>query len=58
MRFIDWERGKPYIWGQEQGDFEYLTGSPYMFARKFDEQYFEIVERIYNKLDGRNQNDK
>jgi hypothetical protein len=58
MRFIDWKRGKPYIWGQEQGDFEILMSSPYMFARKFDEQYFEIVERICNELDGRNQNEK
>ncbi|GLG91701.1 beta-1,6-N-acetylglucosaminyltransferase [Sellimonas catena] len=54
MRHIDWERGKPYIWGQEEGDFENLMRSPFMFARKFDEKYFEIVEQIYEEIDRRN----
>jgi hypothetical protein len=53
MRYIDWKRGKPYVWGQEKGDYEMLIESPYMFARKFDEKYFDIVERIYNHLSDR-----
>ena len=35
MRAIDWERGTPYVWQKE--DMDYLIGSPYLFARKFDE---------------------
>lgn len=58
MRFIDWKRGKPYVWGQEESDFETLMNSPYMFARKFDEKHFEIVERIFDCLSERNQHDK
>lgn len=46
MRYIDWERGKPYIWGQDSGDYDKLIDSPYLFARKFDERYMEIVNRI------------
>lgn len=34
-RTIDWLRGQPYIFRQE--DFELLVQSPGMFARKFDE---------------------
>ena len=50
--------GKPYVWGQDSGDFEKLMKSPYMFARKFDEQHFEIVEKIYNELNQRNKAEK
>ena len=50
MRYIDWERGRPYIWGQDEKDYDLLIKSPYMFARKFDEKYMEIVNRIYNDL--------
>ncbi len=34
LREIDWERGKPYVYRQE--DVETLLRSPQMFARKFD----------------------
>ena len=54
MRDIDWKRGKPYVWGQDEKDFEMLMDSPYMFARKFDEQHFEIVEKIFHTLDQKN----
>lgn len=36
MRYIDWERGNPYIFRED--DFEELIGSSYMFARKFNAQ--------------------
>ena len=48
MRYIDWERGRPYTWGRDSGDFELLMDSPYFFARKFDEKVnMDIVERIF-----------
>lgn len=49
MRYIDWNRGTPYTWGQDEKDFNLLIESPYLFARKFDENVnFEIVKKIYN----------
>lgn len=58
MRFIDWNRGKPYTWGAEAGDFEQLMQSPYMFARKFDEKHKDIVDRVFEEINRRNKNDK
>lgn len=59
MRFIDWERGRPYTWeDRDSADFDLLMQSPYMFARKFDEKNFEIVEKIFNKLNEKNENNK
>lgn len=50
MRYIDWQRGKPYVWGNDEGDFDTLMSSPYMFARKFDESQIWIVDKICNAL--------
>lgn len=48
-RYIDWERGTPYVF--REGDFDELTASKCMFARKFDERCdAEIVERIFELL--------
>lgn len=58
MRYIDWQRGKPYIWGSDEKDFDLLMENPYMFARKFDESQNEIVEKIYEEISRRNKNDK
>lgn len=58
MRYIDWQRGKPYVWGADAEDFALLMESPYMFARKFDESQNEIIEKIYEELSRRNKNDK
>ena len=58
MRYIDWQRGKPYTWGSDEKDFDLLMESPYMFARKFDESQNEIIEKIYEELSRRNENDK
>ncbi|MDR0979390.1 MAG: beta-1,6-N-acetylglucosaminyltransferase [Lachnospiraceae bacterium] len=49
MRMIDWNRGKPYVYKEE--DFKDLIDSPYMFARKFDERIdMNIVNKVYLKL--------
>ena len=36
LRYVDWDRGKPYVF--EDGDYQELisAGPPYLFARKFD----------------------
>lgn len=49
MRYVDWNRGKPYVWKEE--DYEELINSHYLFARKFDyAQDHRIVVRIYETL--------
>lgn len=50
-RYIDWERGGPYVFRSE--DFDDLMSSECMFARKFDARCdSEIVENIYRRLKG------
>lgn len=59
MRFIDWNRGKPYTWGKQEDDFEMLMESPYLFARKFDENInFDIVLQIYEAMRKANEIDE
>ena len=59
MRWIDWERGKPYTWGgAEENDFDNLMNSPYMFARKFDETNMKIVEKIFREINRRNNDEQ
>lgn len=58
-REIDWERGFPYVWGQNiDYDFNILMESQAIFARKFDPNNMEIVNRLYNTLMERKQNNK
>lgn len=46
MRYIDWERGEPYIF--RIGDFEELIGSGCMFARKFSHSVDgEIIDALF-----------
>ena len=49
LREIDWKRGRPYIWRKE--DYEYLSQSNKLFARKFDENVDgEIINMLINKI--------
>lgn len=49
MRYIDWNRGNPYIWRNK--DYDELINSEYLFARKFDyNKDKEIINRIYDFL--------
>lgn len=49
LRFVDWNRGKPYIW--ELQDFDELVHSGYIFARKFSENKDRlIIDAIYNYI--------
>lgn len=52
-RLIDWERGRPYVWGAEgtEEDYTTLMNSEYLFARKFDETVnFELIQKVYDTL--------
>lgn len=44
-REIDWHRGSPYVWRNE--DYDYLMNSERMFARKFD---FRVDDEILKKI--------
>lgn len=55
MRLIDWGRGRPYIFQSE--DYEELINSPYLFARKFDENIDgQIIQRLYDYIAGGKKN--
>ena len=44
MRLIDWRRGNPYVWRDE--DYDELIHSDRIFARKFSSKYMGIVRMI------------
>lgn len=44
LREIDWNRGSPYTWRDE--DYTYLYNSSNLFARKFSSQYEGIIDKI------------
>lgn len=44
MRLIDWDRGSPYVWKNE--DFQELKNSVKLFARKFCTEDMEIVRKV------------
>ena len=49
VRYIDWNRGNPYIFHKE--DYEDILLSECMFARKFDERVDrQIIEMLYQRL--------
>lgn len=49
LRYIDWNRGKPYIFKEE--DYNDIMCGSCIFARKFDEKIDnEIILKIYNNL--------
>lgn len=49
LREIDWNRGRPYVW--RKTDYEYLSHSGRLFARKFDENVDnDVIDMIINKV--------
>ncbi|WP_297712636.1 beta-1,6-N-acetylglucosaminyltransferase [Clostridium sp.] len=51
LRYIDWERGKPYIF--KRSDYNQLMSSEHLFARKFDlNKDSEIINKIFVRLSG------
>ena len=44
MRLIDWKRGNPYVWDQD--DLTELERSEKLFARKFSSRNAAIVHEI------------
>ncbi len=57
MRRIDWNRGRPYTFTRE--DYNYIMDSPYLFARKFNENIDEkIIDLVYEEVNRKNKNVK
>lgn len=50
MRYIDWERGNPYVW--QEKDVNELLDSPYLFARKFSSKNRSVISLINDKIKG------
>ncbi len=51
VRYIDWNRGEPYIFKSE--DFDELINSKYLFARKFSTKTDKkIIDKLYNYIKG------
>lgn len=49
LREIDWKRGRPYIW--RKVDYEYLSRSKKIFARKFDANVDkDIINLLIDKI--------
>ena len=48
MREIDWERGSPYTWKDE--DYDYLMNSERWFARKFSSSELGLIDRILESI--------
>lgn len=44
LRKIDWTRGKPYTW--QMRDLDELLASPMLFARKFSDNDFALVQAL------------
>ena len=50
LRFIDWERGKPYTYTLDDYE-ELMAADDYIFARKFSpDKDSEIIDKIYSTL--------
>ena len=50
LRYIDWERGKPYIW--KESDFAELisVNNKSLFARKFSSQDKNLIDKIVKSI--------
>lgn len=52
QRFMDWNRGRPYTFREE--DFELLMNTEMLFARKFEDAVDkEIILKIFNQIKAR-----
>lgn len=48
LRYTDWKRGKPYTFRND--DYDELMHSCKLFARKFDQDHYSVVNRITSAL--------
>ena len=56
IRLIDWKRGYPYTW--QNNDFDELINYQHLYARKFDEKFDnEIIDKLYSFLEERSKNE-
>lgn len=51
QRFMDWNRGAPYTFKEE--DFDLLINSDKLFARKFDDTNIVIIEKLSEYIERR-----
>lgn len=49
MRLIDWERGKPYVW--QENDIDELLRSDALFARKFSSAHTTLYRNIKTSVE-------
>ena len=47
-RLVDWKRGNPYIWQNE--NYDEIMQSEMLFARKFSSKHFDLVEKLTSYL--------
>ena len=51
LRYIDWKRGSPYTFTDDDYDELIRTGPDYLFARKFDYRaYPHVIDRLFDEL--------
>lgn len=51
LRLIDWERGEPYTFREEDFDLLINPSNKNLFARKFDMRVDKaIIDKLYNYL--------
>lgn len=48
MREIDWQRGSPYTWKEE--DYDFLVNSERWFARKFSSSNLDFLDRLLDNI--------
>lgn len=51
LRFIDWTKGKPYIW--QEDDYDELVRSSAFISRKFSSKNKNLINRIFNYTKGK-----
>lgn len=51
LREIDWNRGSPYIYTEE--DYDMLIKSENLFARKFSEEHMELINKLKDYVLGK-----
>ncbi len=50
LRYIDWKRGKPYTWAEDDYDELMSSENDCLFARKFSSANMELIKKIVKKI--------
>ena len=54
MRYIDWKRGNPYVFKED--DIPEIVSSDMLFARKFSSDNPEVLEKLADAVIRENKN--